>query len=110
MLLWAPAEYKVASKATSICSLCFATFISAALGKDGIGKVKPAVRPTTLPHLQERFEFQAADTRFRGVMKAAERNPEVLTFTDTQGLLADLEVRRMCCHRGAADRLMVRSD
>ncbi|GFR40055.1 hypothetical protein Agub_g593 [Astrephomene gubernaculifera] len=40
---------------------------------------------------KERYEFQAADTRFRSIMKAVTRNPEVLIFTDTQGLLGDLQ-------------------
>lgn len=43
--------------------------------------------------VQERYEFSAADTRFRSVMKSCERNPEVLVFTDTQGVLSDLQVR-----------------
>ncbi|KAG2427037.1 hypothetical protein HYH02_014682 [Chlamydomonas schloesseri] len=56
-------------------------FLGPVYGSEEIAKQMP----------KERYEFSAADTRFRSVMKSCERNPEVLVFTDTQGLLSDLQ-------------------
>ncbi|PNH05107.1 Dynein heavy chain 7, axonemal [Tetrabaena socialis] len=56
-------------------------FLGPVYGEEEIAKQMP----------KERYEFSAADTRFRSVMRAVDRNPEVLAFTDTQGLLGDLQ-------------------
>ncbi|GLC77190.1 hypothetical protein PLESTF_001896200 [Pleodorina starrii] len=56
-------------------------FLGPVYGSEEIAKQMP----------KERWEFQAADTRFRGIMRAVEKTPEVLSFTDTQHLLAELQ-------------------
>ncbi|GIL46228.1 hypothetical protein Vafri_3260 [Volvox africanus] len=56
-------------------------FLGPVYGSEEIAKQMP----------KERWEFQAADIKFRAIMKAVERSPEVLSFTDTQHLLNDLQ-------------------
>ncbi|KAG2500939.1 hypothetical protein HYH03_000764 [Edaphochlamys debaryana] len=56
-------------------------FLGPVYGSEEIAKQMP----------KERYEFSAADQRFRSVMKSVEKNPEVLSFTDTQGVLGDLQ-------------------
>ncbi|KXZ43278.1 hypothetical protein GPECTOR_96g744 [Gonium pectorale] len=56
-------------------------FLGPVYGSEEISKQMP----------KERYEFQAADMKFRAVMSSVDRNPDVLTFTDGQGLLGDLQ-------------------
>ncbi|EFJ49499.1 flagellar inner dynein arm heavy chain 11 [Volvox carteri f. nagariensis] len=56
-------------------------FLGPVYGSEEIAKQMP----------KERWEFQAADARLRLIMRAVEKSPEVLSFTDTQHLLSDLQ-------------------
>ena len=41
--------------------------------------------------MQERREFQVADAKWRLIMAGVVRNPDIMSTTDQEGLLADLQ-------------------
>lgn len=43
------------------------------------------------PYVVRPYLMQGADTKWRYIMKGVERTPEILQYTDTEGLLSDLQ-------------------
>jgi hypothetical protein len=59
--------------------------------------------------VQERREFQAADAKWRLIMGGVVRNPDIMSTTDQEGLLMDLQVRpprSVASSRSQAGRLL----